>query len=280
MMTQRFRTPFRITTLLVFLMAAQSVLGLMFRDAYLDAPWIKAAWFGNDLITLILAVPLTIAALVLTRRGSVRGLLFWIGMLGYAVYNYAYYMLGVELNVFFPLYVAALLAAAISLLLLLVRLDASALAGQVGPALPRRTIGGYFVFVAAGLTVVWLGMWGAHVFRGAELPVEKSAFQLVASLDLAIMVPLLSAAGILLWKRRPWGIVLTALAGVQSSLYLLVLTTNSAVAVMKGVVQPPGEVPVWGALCVLTAAATVVVFSKAGGVRGRPNQAGAGLRQD
>jgi len=239
--------------------------GLVFRDAYLDAPWIKAAWFGNDLITALLAVPLTIAALIYVRRGSVRGSLVWLGMLAYAVYNYAYYMLGVELNIFFPFYVLALLAGSFSLLLLLVRLEVPDVAEHFRERLPHRLIGGYFAFVAGGLTVAWIGMWAASMFFGAELPVEKSAFRLVASLDLVLMVPVLSAGGIMLWNRRPWGYVISALAGVQSTLYLLVLTANSAVYISRDIVEPPGEMPVWGTLCLLTAIATALLFRNASG---------------
>jgi len=99
------------------------------------------------------------------------------------------------------------------------------------------------------------------VSAGAELPVEASAFQLVAALDLALMVPVLAAGGILLGRRRPWGIAIAGLAGVQSALYLLVLSTNSALAISRGIIEPPGEVPVWGTLCLLTAIATGALFA-------------------
>lgn len=256
------RVPFRITIVLVGLMIAQSGLGLLFREAYRDAPWIKTAWFGNDIITLVLGVPLTIAAMLSARRGSLRGCLVWQGMLAYGVYNYAYYMLGVELNVFFPLYVAAFLAASAALILALIRLDIPGQVEYAGSPWLRLVVSGYFVTVAAGLTIAWIGMWAAYVMAGVELPVEASAFRLVAALDLALMVPVLATGGILLGQQRPWGIVIAGLAGVQSALYLLVLSTNSALAISKGIIEPPGEVPVWGTLCLLTVIATGTLFAK------------------
>lgn len=264
-MDRTLRAPFRITILFVGLMGAQSALGLSFRDAYLDAPWIQTAWFGNDLITLVLGVPLTIAAMFYVRRGSIRGGLAWLGMLAYGIYNYAYYMLGVELNVFFPLYVAAFLAASFALILALIRVDVPGSVEYKGSPGLCRILGGYFLTVATGLTMAWTGMWAAHVMAGAELPVEASAFRLVAALDLALMVPVLSAGGLLLWRRRPWGIVIAGLAGVQSALYLLVLSTNTTLLMSKGAVEPPGELPVWGTLCLLTAIATGVLFSNVRG---------------
>src|SRR5688572_22737629 len=88
------RTPYLLTAALAALMVVQSVLGLLFQGQYRDVAWIQATWFGNDWVTLVAAVPLLVVALVLASRGSTRGLLLWLGMLGYAVYNCAYYLFG------------------------------------------------------------------------------------------------------------------------------------------------------------------------------------------
>jgi hypothetical protein len=55
------KTSYNLSVILVGLMAIQSVLGLAFQEQYQDVEWIRATWFG---------------------------------LLGYGVYNYAYYMLG------------------------------------------------------------------------------------------------------------------------------------------------------------------------------------------
>lgn len=68
-----------------------------------------------------------------------------------------------------------------------------------------RLIGGYLVFVAIGLAIVWLGMWGAYAFAGRPTPIDPEAFKVVAALDLSFMVPTLTVGGVLLWKRRAWG---------------------------------------------------------------------------
>lgn len=263
-MPEKLRNPHLFTWGLVALMVVQPALGLLFQDVYRDPPLIKVAWFGNDWVTLVLGGPLLIAGLLLAARGSTRGLLLWLGMLGYAIYNYAYYMLGVALNVFLPLYVAALVLAVIVVILALARVDAGAVAAVFGPGTPARIVGGYLVFVGIGLAAVWLVMWGAYVFAGQPTPVEPEAFKLVAALDLAIMVPLLAAGGLLLWQQRAWGYVIAAIAGVQGSLYLLVLSVNSLLAIARGLVEAPGELPIWGALAVLTAAATVLLLAHVG----------------
>ena len=70
-MSDLFRTQRRLTTALLLVMATQASLGLLFPRAYRDVEWIRAAWFGNDVVTLVIAAPLLFGALVLVERGSV-----------------------------------------------------------------------------------------------------------------------------------------------------------------------------------------------------------------
>ena len=79
-------------------MALQASTGLLFESQYRDVDWIRATWFGNDWVTLLVAVPLLFAGLVRAAAGSIRGLLLWLGLIGYALYNYAFYLFGAALN--------------------------------------------------------------------------------------------------------------------------------------------------------------------------------------
>jgi len=244
-------------------MTMQSALGLLLPSQYRDAPWIKATWFGNDCITLAVAVPTITAALVRTQHGSTRWFLVWLGMLGYAVYNYGFYLFGAALNAFFALYVAAALLSTVVLAQSLARTDLASVAASFPLSTPVRAIGGYLAVVGIGLASVWLLMWAAYVFAGRPTPVDAEAFKIVAAMDLAIMAPALVCGGVLLWKRSPWGYVVAPMAGVQASLYLLVLSLNSLIAIERGLVTAPGELPVWAALAFTTLAATVSLLAYA-----------------
>jgi hypothetical protein len=173
----------------------------------MDLAWIKATWFGNDWVTLLVALPLLVAAPITARRDSVPGLVVWLGLLGYAIYNYAFYLFGAVFNAFFPLYVAALIAAAVALTLALAGIDVAGVAGRFRGQTPVRMLGGFLVLVGAVLASVWLGTWAAYIFAGRPR-VDTEAFKLVAALDLTLMVPLLISSGLLLWRRRPWGYIL------------------------------------------------------------------------
>jgi hypothetical protein len=53
-------------------------------------------------------VPLLLIERATANSGSARGLLLWLGVIGYAARDYAFYLFGAALNAFCPLYLAAL----------------------------------------------------------------------------------------------------------------------------------------------------------------------------
>lgn len=250
----------RLTLFLALTMATQALLGIVFSGEYRDVAWIASTWWGNDLVTLVLGAPLLVLGLGLARGGSPRGLLLWIGMLAYAVYNYAYYLLGAALNRFFALYVVLAVTSAAALIMALTGIDPAAVAAQFRAKTPVRVLGGYFMFVAFGLSVIWLATWAAFAFASKPTPVETEAFKLVAALDMGFMVPVLALGGYWLLRRRAWGYTVAAFGGLQASLYLLVLSVNSVFAIQRGLAEWPGELTTWGPLLIATGTATAVLF--------------------
>ncbi len=242
-------------------MLAQSLTGLLLPAQYRDIEWIKATWVGNDWITLVVAIPLLVVGIVGAARGSARGMLLWLGTIAYAEYNYLFYLFGAALNAFFLLYVAAVVLAMVTLIVALTRLDVAVLSQRFQSATPARMIGGALVCIGVGLAAVWIVMWAANVFAGRPTPVAPEAFKVVAALDLAVMVPALTVGGILLWRRQPWGYVIAGMASIQGALYLLVLSVNSIVAVRRGFVATPGELPIWGTLTVFMTAVAVALLA-------------------
>jgi hypothetical protein len=257
-----------LTWTLAGLMAAQAILGLVRSDLYRDPPWIAATWFGNDWTTLLLAIPLLLTAHIASTRGSVRARLVRLGVLGYSVYNYAFYLFGAALNEFFPLFVACFVVANAALIQAISLTDARAIAESFRSRTPAKAVGLAMGLVAAGLTGVWMVLWGSYAFGGRVLPVEPEAFKVVAALDLTVMVPLLCIGGLLLWRRHPWGFVIAPMAGIQAAMYLLVLIVNSVVAIRRELVAAPGELPIWGPLAVaMTAMVLVLLAHQRQGVR-------------
>lgn len=136
------RAPYNLSLMLLIFMIGQSVLGLVFPDQYRDLGYVRETWFGNDLITLVLGVPLLAVSLRLERHNFVLGRLLWLGVLGYGVYNYAFYLFGAALNAFFPIYpiyIVLFLLSIVTLMFALSRTDMVEVARRFSAKTPVRS---------------------------------------------------------------------------------------------------------------------------------------------
>ena len=70
------------------------------------------------------------------------------------LYNYAFYLFGAAFNAFFLVYAALLALSIFALIFGLSSLDVEKLCRQFSPRTPVKWIGGYFLFVAVGLSLV------------------------------------------------------------------------------------------------------------------------------
>jgi len=266
-------TAWRLSWVAAFLMAVQAGMGLAFPQVYRDIAWIKATWFANDLVTLVVAAPLLAASLVFAARGSSRALLVWMGMLAFSVYNYAFYLTGATLNGFFPLFVSIEVVSVAALTLGLVSLDVTDLAAHFSERTPVRWVAGYLAFTGVGLSFAWLAQWAAYVFSGVVPTAGVEPFSVVATLDLTMVVPLSLISAVLLWRHRPWGYVLGSVMTIKGATYTLVLTVSSAYGATVGTQGAAGQIPVWG---VWTAgglvAAAALVLSLPPGAHGQASQ--------
>ena len=242
------------------LMAIQAVTGLLFRQLYRDVDWIKLAWIGNDAVTLLVAVPLLVGSCAAAAHGSARGQLTTSGVLGFAVYNSAFYLFGARLSAFFLLYVAVFVMSTLALVTTLLQ---SHRRTTRRPLRSGRWPGAGLLVVGAGLAIVWITFWAGYVFAGWPTPIEPDAFRLVAALDLSLLVPGLVAGGILLWLHRPLGNVVGPSMSIMASLYLLVLSVNSFLALRSGNGHAAFELLIWVPLLAVMAAIAVSLVATA-----------------
>ena len=252
----------RLSWVVAALMATQSAVGVLLPSVYRDTGWVTAAWYGNDLVTLLVAVPLLAWSLYATGRGSPRAELVWFAMLGYAGYNYAYYLFGAALNAYFPLYAALFVMPVFALILALGRIDAGDVASRFAPSTPRRWIAGYMLFTGIGLAFAWTAQWAAYVFAGTVPSIGVEPFRLVAAMDLTFMVPWFVVGAVLLVRRHAWGFLVAPIIILKGATYTLVLTTTSTVAALRGVAGSAEQIPIWGAWTLLGVLATWGLLGK------------------
>ena len=262
MLKTKFKTAFVISLLVAILAALASAGGLLFKGLYRDNAFVTTTWLGNDAITLFLAVPILVAALIFSARGSLRAQLLWLGALDYMLYNYAFYLFGAAFNAFFLVYASLLGLSIFALIFGLTSLDVEKVRQQFSPRTPVKLIGGYFLFVAAGLGTIYLIQSIAFIATGqlpAIVTLTEHPTNVVFALDLTLLVPWFVLGAIWLIKRQPWGYVIAGILSVKGPLYTLVLAVNSILVVDAGISET-SELPLWASLTVLGTAASVLLF--------------------
>lgn len=237
-----------LSAIIAVLALIASAGGLLIPDLYRDNALITAGWFGNDLVTLFVALPILIVSLVLSMRGSRRARLVWLGMLAYMLYNFSYYLFGSAFNSFFLIYVTLFTLSIFALIFGLVGLDVGGIGQRFRARTPVRWIAGYMIFVALGLTVVYASQSIAFIATG-DLPeivtlTEKST-SVVFALDLSMVVPWFILGAVWLWQRRPWGYVLATIVNVKGAVYMLALTAVTLSAVQAGASDDLAQVGLW-----------------------------------
>jgi hypothetical protein len=242
------KTAWVFSWIVAVLMLLQSCTGLLFRGLYRDNLFVKSAWYGNDWVTLTLAVPLLVLALIEAMRGSRRAMLLWLGMLAYSVYNYAFYVFGSVLNAFFLVFVALFTASLYALIFGLTSLDAEAIAQAFSPRTPARRISVYMFLWAIVLSGLWVFQSLDFAYTG-ELPeivlVTNYPTNVTAILDLSLMVPAVFLSAWLLWHRQAWGYSLAVIMNVKGALYALVLAVGSYAGARNGIPGLVGQIPLW-----------------------------------
>lgn len=81
MLQSKFRWSYLLSAIIAILIIVASAGGLFLTGLYRDNTWTSSQFRGSDLVRLVVAVPLLVAALILARRGSQRAQLIWLGML-------------------------------------------------------------------------------------------------------------------------------------------------------------------------------------------------------
>lgn len=182
---------------------------------------------GQDIVTLLIGLPLLIAGILLARKGSLRGRLLLVGMLGYFLYTYASMCFLTAFNQLFLVYVALFSLALYGFILALSGLDPDEIKRRVTDRFPRRTIATYFFTVAAFLALAWLKLVVPPMLRGTPpAGLESAITMVIQALDLGVIVPAAALTAVLLLQRRPWGYALS------SVVLLKILTMGTALISM------------------------------------------------
>lgn len=224
---------------------------------YYDTVSSAAQMQGNDLIALLLGLPLLVISSVMAgvypvgRGGSFRGRLLLTGTLGFFLYTYLSMSMLTAYNMLFLVYVALFTMSLYAFILCMLSFDLADLPRHFSDKLPRGWIAGVLFAVGGFLSLAWVGRVVPELLN-PQIPaaLENTTTRVIQALDLSLIAPLTVLAGILLLKRSAWGYLLASVAvfkGLSMAMGVSAMAINMA---LKGV---PDSLAIMVPFLVLTA---------------------------
>ncbi len=228
--------------------------GLYVYDTVSSAAQMQA----NDLVTLVLGLPLLALSAWLTWRGSLRGRLLLAGTLGFILYTYLSMATSTAFNPLFLVYVALFSLSLFAFILTLMSFDLTTLPRYFGAGTPVRAIAGLLYFTGAFLLMAWVGgRILPPLTQGTPPLLENTTTMVIQTLDLGLVLPLAWLAATLLLKKSAWGYLLAAVAVTKMITMGVAVSTMGLNMALQG--EPDSAVLV-GIFMALTLANLVLAY--------------------
>lgn len=215
----------------------------------LDSVSFAAQAKAQDLVTLLLGIPLLGISLVLAVRGSLRAGVLQAGTFGYFAYTYATYAFGLQYNPLFLVYIALFGSSVFGLILSLAGLDAVRIReGFRGPRVRKAAVG--FDFLAGTLIfLMWMARLLPNILAGADTTfIEHYTTLPIQVMDLGFVVPLALVSGVNLARDRPLGYLLTGLFLMKGVTLGLAVGAMILWSVVAGLPVSPAETAVFAVI--------------------------------
>jgi hypothetical protein len=198
---------------------------------YYDTVSSAAQMQGNDLVTLVVGLPLLITSTLLAIRGSLRGKLLMTGTLGFFLYTYMSMASLAAYNALFLIYVVIFTLSFYAFILSMMSFDLKALPKAFTEKLPHGWIAGLMFLVGSFLLLAWLGRIIPPLLQNETPALENTTTLVIQFMDLGLIVPMAFIGGILLLRREAWGYLLSSIMltkGITLGLGVSAMAINMA----------------------------------------------------
>ena len=191
---------------------------------------------GQNIVTLIIGLPLLLISLIIYRKNLLKGKLLLAGTLGYFLYTYTSYSFLVMYNSFFLIYVMLMSLSFYAFTLTMLSFDLESISSCFSKRLPVKLIGGFLIFISSAVGMMWLGMILPALKQGI-LPkiLDQYTTLTIQVLDLGFLVPTTILAGILVIKRKPFGYLLASVIIIKEITLLTAIIAMIIGQILSGV---------------------------------------------
>lgn len=199
-----------------------------------DSISIVAQGKAQDIVTLILGIPLLTISLYLTRKGLLKGRLLLTGTLGYFLYTYMSYTFLWMYNSLFLMYVMLMSASFFAFILSIMSIDIKKLSLAFNEKLSVKFVGWFQIFLAVFIGLLWLGKIVSSLVSGTmPTGLEHYTTLVIQGMDLGFIVPTAVLSGILIIKRNYYGYLLSSVIifkGITMATALTAMVIGQAIA--------------------------------------------------
>ena len=206
---------------------------------------------GNDLITLVVGLPLLVVSTWMAFRGSLRGRLLLTGTLGFILYTYMSMSTLTSFNALFVVYIALFTLSMYAFILSMMSFDLQDLPKHFSEKLPRGWIAGLMFVIAGFFALAWLGRIFAALQPGTVPALENTTTMVIQFMDLGLIAPAAVLGGILILRRSAWGYLLSSIMMTKGVTLGLAVSTMAINMALKGV---PDSLGIMIPFLVITAA--------------------------
>jgi len=183
------------------LMTGVSLIGLFDQGSLYPTEELRVSFVANDIINLLIGIPILLGSMWWARRGWLVGLLFWPGSLFYVVYNYIAYVFGIPLGGFTFIYLVLVLLSAFIIFYLLECWDLKSIQEQLTGVVPVKTAGWYLILFGAAFLIRVIVI----IFQAVTQPTPLPASELGVLIADLVLSPVWIAGGVQLLRRKPLG---------------------------------------------------------------------------
>jgi len=183
---------------------------------------------AQDYVTLFIAVPLLLVSMLIGLKGSLRAHFVLSGVLGYFLITYMFYLAMAVFSPLFLVYAFLLGTSFFALSLSLISIGVHNISASFRSRTPVRFAGGFLVFNAIAIALLWLSIVVPPLLDGSIYPSSVDHFTtlIVQGFDLGLLLPLAAISGILLIRKRPWGFLLGPVYLIFLSLLMTALVAK------------------------------------------------------
>jgi hypothetical protein len=216
---------------------------------------------GQDMVTLLLGIPLLIVASVLASKGLLRGKVLLAGTLGYFLYTYTSMSMLAAYNELFLVYVALMSLCLFAFIMSLMSIDVAALPAHFSARFPRRTVAGFALFLGAMLAMLWLKLIVPPLLAGTPpVGLDSYATLVIQALDLGFIAPTAILTGVLLLRREAPGYLLSSVVLVIGLTMGAALFAMSIAQIVAGAPVDPLTIVMFTVLAAVDAVLTVLLL--------------------